>query len=168
MAAHGYFGRLIFQYASFNNSRALQFFSFNNSRALHFFLGLWPVAVVKKCVTAKVVKVVAVKVGLTQPQVAVGFVTLRFLGYLNRACSSADLLTLAELDEISRDLRSKQGSSTWWMGPNARELAENARELAENARDPVLLRRVAPTGEDLIGLIPIIWDGIAGMPGRWD
>jgi photosystem II P680 reaction center D1 protein len=32
VAAHGYFGRLIFQYASFNNSRAL-----------HFFLGIWPV-----------------------------------------------------------------------------------------------------------------------------
>jgi photosystem II P680 reaction center D1 protein len=31
-AAHGYFGRLIFQYASFNNSRSL-----------HFFLGVWPV-----------------------------------------------------------------------------------------------------------------------------
>merc|ERR1712232_869606 len=27
VAAHGYFGRLIFQYASFNNSRALHFFS---------------------------------------------------------------------------------------------------------------------------------------------
>jgi photosystem II P680 reaction center D1 protein len=26
VAAHGYFGRLIFQYASFNNSRALHFF----------------------------------------------------------------------------------------------------------------------------------------------
>merc|ERR1712146_101047 len=32
VASHGYFGRLIFQYASFNNSRAL-----------HFFLGAWPV-----------------------------------------------------------------------------------------------------------------------------
>ncbi|GER36109.1 photosystem Q protein [Striga asiatica] len=32
VAAHGYFGRLIFQYASFNNSRAL-----------HFFLVAWPV-----------------------------------------------------------------------------------------------------------------------------
>merc|ERR1712032_1379290 len=32
VAAHGYFGRLIFQYASFNNSRAL-----------HFFLALWTV-----------------------------------------------------------------------------------------------------------------------------
>ncbi|AFZ56659.1 Photosystem Q(B) protein [Anabaena cylindrica PCC 7122] len=32
VAAHGYFGRLIFQYASFNNSRAL-----------HFFLSAWPV-----------------------------------------------------------------------------------------------------------------------------
>ncbi|KAG7348085.1 photosystem II qb protein psbA [Nitzschia inconspicua] len=32
VAAHGYFGRLIFQYASFKNSRAL-----------HFFLALWPV-----------------------------------------------------------------------------------------------------------------------------
>jgi photosystem II P680 reaction center D1 protein len=32
VAAHGYFGRLIFQYASFNNSRAL-----------HFFLAIWPV-----------------------------------------------------------------------------------------------------------------------------
>ena len=32
VAAHGYFGRLIFQYASFNNSRSL-----------HFFLGAWPV-----------------------------------------------------------------------------------------------------------------------------
>jgi photosystem II P680 reaction center D1 protein len=32
IVAHGYFGRLIFQYASFNNSRAL-----------HFFLALWPV-----------------------------------------------------------------------------------------------------------------------------
>jgi photosystem II P680 reaction center D1 protein len=31
VAAHGYFGRLIFQYASFNNSRSL-----------HFFLGAWP------------------------------------------------------------------------------------------------------------------------------
>ena len=31
-AAHGYFGRLIFQYASFNNSRSL-----------HFFLVAWPV-----------------------------------------------------------------------------------------------------------------------------
>jgi photosystem II P680 reaction center D1 protein len=31
-AAHGYFGRVIFQYASFNNSRAL-----------HFFLAAWPV-----------------------------------------------------------------------------------------------------------------------------
>lgn len=31
-AAHGYFGRLIVQYASFNNSRSL-----------HFFLGVWPV-----------------------------------------------------------------------------------------------------------------------------
>lgn len=31
-AAHGYFGRLIFQYASFNNSRSL-----------HFFLAVWPV-----------------------------------------------------------------------------------------------------------------------------
>ena len=32
LAAHGYFGRLIFQYASFNNSRSL-----------HFFLAAWPV-----------------------------------------------------------------------------------------------------------------------------
>ena len=32
LAAHGYFGRLIFQFASFNNSRAL-----------HFFLAVWPV-----------------------------------------------------------------------------------------------------------------------------
>jgi photosystem II P680 reaction center D1 protein len=32
VAAHGYFGRLIFQYASFNNSRSL-----------HFFLAMWPV-----------------------------------------------------------------------------------------------------------------------------
>jgi photosystem II P680 reaction center D1 protein len=32
IAAHGYFGRLIFQYASFNNSRSL-----------HFFLAAWPV-----------------------------------------------------------------------------------------------------------------------------
>ncbi|RZC70926.1 hypothetical protein C5167_034094 [Papaver somniferum] len=32
VATHGYFGRLIFQYASFNNSRSL-----------HFFLGAWPV-----------------------------------------------------------------------------------------------------------------------------
>ena len=32
VAAHGYFGRLIFQYASFSNSRQL-----------HFFLALWPV-----------------------------------------------------------------------------------------------------------------------------
>jgi photosystem II P680 reaction center D1 protein len=32
VAAHGYFGRLIFRYATFNNSRAL-----------HFFLALWPV-----------------------------------------------------------------------------------------------------------------------------
>jgi photosystem II P680 reaction center D1 protein len=32
VAAHGYFGRLIFQYASFNNSRSL-----------HFFLRRWPV-----------------------------------------------------------------------------------------------------------------------------
>ena len=31
VAAHGYFGRLIFQYASFNNSRSL-----------HFFLAIWP------------------------------------------------------------------------------------------------------------------------------
>jgi len=31
VAAHGYFGRLIFQYASFNNSRSL-----------HFFLSAWP------------------------------------------------------------------------------------------------------------------------------
>jgi photosystem II P680 reaction center D1 protein len=31
VAAHGYFGRLIFQYASFN------------SRSLHFFLAAWPV-----------------------------------------------------------------------------------------------------------------------------
>jgi photosystem II P680 reaction center D1 protein len=31
-SAHGYFGRLLFQYASFNNSRSL-----------HFFLALWPV-----------------------------------------------------------------------------------------------------------------------------
>ncbi|CAN4101517.1 unnamed protein product [Withania somnifera] len=32
VAAHGYFGRLIFQYASFNNSRSL-----------HFFLATWPI-----------------------------------------------------------------------------------------------------------------------------
>ncbi|KAK4341121.1 hypothetical protein RND71_039622 [Anisodus tanguticus] len=32
VVAHGYFGRLIFQYASFNNSRSL-----------HFFLAAWPV-----------------------------------------------------------------------------------------------------------------------------
>ena len=32
LAGHGYFGRLLFQYASFNNSRSL-----------HFFLALWPV-----------------------------------------------------------------------------------------------------------------------------
>jgi photosystem II P680 reaction center D1 protein len=32
VASHGYFGRLIFQYASFNNSRSL-----------HFFLAAWPV-----------------------------------------------------------------------------------------------------------------------------
>jgi hypothetical protein len=35
VAAHGYFGRLIFQYASFNNSRSL-----------HFFLAAWPVALI--------------------------------------------------------------------------------------------------------------------------
>jgi len=34
-AAHGYFGRLIFQFSSFNNSRSL-----------HFFLGAWPVAAI--------------------------------------------------------------------------------------------------------------------------
>ncbi|KAM0021956.1 putative photosystem II [Helianthus debilis subsp. tardiflorus] len=34
VAAHGYFGRLIFQYASFNNSRSL-----------HFFVAAWPVVV---------------------------------------------------------------------------------------------------------------------------
>ncbi|KAG4109420.1 hypothetical protein ERO13_1Z050192v2 [Gossypium hirsutum] len=34
VATHGYFGRLIFQYASFNNSRSL-----------HFFLAAWPVVV---------------------------------------------------------------------------------------------------------------------------
>ncbi|RZC92607.1 hypothetical protein C5167_029521 [Papaver somniferum] len=34
VAAHGYFCRLIFQYASFNNSRSL-----------HFFLAAWPVVV---------------------------------------------------------------------------------------------------------------------------
>jgi hypothetical protein len=34
VAAHGYFGRLIFQYASFNNSRSL-----------HFFLAAWPVPI---------------------------------------------------------------------------------------------------------------------------
>ncbi|KAG1362556.1 Photosystem II protein D1 [Cocos nucifera] len=34
VAAHGYFGRLIFQYASFNNSHSL-----------HFFLAAWPVVV---------------------------------------------------------------------------------------------------------------------------
>jgi len=33
----GYFGRLIFQYASFNNSRSL-----------HFFLAIWPVVGIKK------------------------------------------------------------------------------------------------------------------------
>jgi len=32
VAAHGYFGRLIFPYASFNNSRSL-----------HFLLSAWPV-----------------------------------------------------------------------------------------------------------------------------
>ena len=32
IAAHGYFGRLIFHYASFDNSRSL-----------HFFLAIWPV-----------------------------------------------------------------------------------------------------------------------------
>jgi photosystem II P680 reaction center D1 protein len=32
VCAHGYFGRLLFQYASFNNSRSL-----------HFFLAAWPV-----------------------------------------------------------------------------------------------------------------------------
>lgn len=32
VAAHGYFGRLLFQFASFNNSRSL-----------HFFLAAWPV-----------------------------------------------------------------------------------------------------------------------------
>ncbi|KAL5067400.1 hypothetical protein RYX36_018287 [Vicia faba] len=36
VAAHGYFGRLIFQFASFNNSRSL-----------HFFLAVWPVIVAK-------------------------------------------------------------------------------------------------------------------------
>ena len=35
VAAHGYFGRLIFQYASFNNSRSL-----------HFFLAIFPVVCV--------------------------------------------------------------------------------------------------------------------------
>ena len=35
VAAHGYFGRLIFQYASFNNSRSL-----------HFFLAAWPVVAI--------------------------------------------------------------------------------------------------------------------------
>jgi photosystem II P680 reaction center D1 protein len=35
VAAHGYFGRLIFQYASFNNSRSLHF----------FLLAAWPVNV---------------------------------------------------------------------------------------------------------------------------
>jgi photosystem II P680 reaction center D1 protein len=39
VAAHGYFGRLIFQYESFNNSRSL-----------HFFLGAWPVVCI--CLTA--------------------------------------------------------------------------------------------------------------------
>ncbi|THU43139.1 hypothetical protein C4D60_Mb00t04800 [Musa balbisiana] len=34
VAAHGYFGRLIFQYASFNNSRSL-----------HFFLAAWPIGI---------------------------------------------------------------------------------------------------------------------------
>ena len=42
-AAHGYFGRLIFQYASFNNSRSL-----------HFFLGAWPVVGI--CFTALILK----------------------------------------------------------------------------------------------------------------
>jgi photosystem II P680 reaction center D1 protein len=39
VAAHGYFGRLIFQYASFNNSRALHFL------ALWPVLGIWLTAI---------------------------------------------------------------------------------------------------------------------------
>ena len=35
VAAHGYFGRLIFQYASFNNSRSLHFFFGYLARGWH-------------------------------------------------------------------------------------------------------------------------------------
>uniref|UniRef100_A0A2K1RA51 Ribulose bisphosphate carboxylase large subunit C-terminal domain-containing protein n=1 Tax=Populus trichocarpa TaxID=3694 RepID=A0A2K1RA51_POPTR len=35
-SAHGYFGRLIFQYASFNNSRSLHFFLAANTSLAHY------------------------------------------------------------------------------------------------------------------------------------
>ena len=46
VAAHGYFGRLIFQYASFNNSRSLHFFlaawlQLSVSGSLHLVLAPW-------------------------------------------------------------------------------------------------------------------------------
>jgi len=39
VAARGYFGRLIFQYASFHNSTSL-----------HFFLAAWPIACSDQCI----------------------------------------------------------------------------------------------------------------------
>ena len=44
VAAHGYFGRLIFQYASFNNSRSLHFSSSQR--------GLWLVSGLRRLVLA--------------------------------------------------------------------------------------------------------------------
>ena len=115
VAAHGYFGRLIFQYASFNNSRSL-----------HFFLAAWPV-VVGIWFTALGVSTMAFNLNgfnFNQSIQAQGHVVNTWADLLNRAGLGMEVMHERNAHNFPLDLASADNYSSgfdrakYWVSPN--------------------------------------------------
>merc|ERR1712224_148850 len=106
VAAHGYFGRLIFQYASFNNSRSL-----------HFFLGTWPVVCIR-C-TAMGVATMAFNLNVNQSVLdSQGRVISTWADIINRANLGIEVMHERNAHNFPLDLASSSSNlSLSWPVP---------------------------------------------------
>ena len=129
VAAHGYFGRLIFQYASFNNSRSL-----------HFFLAAWPVVGI--WFTALGVSTMAFNLNgfnFNQSIQAQGHVVNTWADLLNRAGLGMEVMHERNAHNFPLDLASADSTpsvalkgSRYWIISMIKYITENLANAAFN------------------------------------
>ena len=159
VAAHGYFGRLIFQYASFNNSRSL-----------HFFLAAWPVVGIY--FAAMGVSTMAFNLnGFNFNQSIItpsGQVVNTWADILNRAGLGMEVMHERNAHNFPLDLAAAEStpvaltSSFYWiikmafmtiLGLNILKTPGSKLHCVEEQRDDLLLRKWCTNNEDGTNLV---------------